>query len=83
MQTTRFWARREMTWAYGEEAMDRFTRLYVDARTIDLAQLAAWDLFAVLRLGPQVSRWGLDRSTEQTMRDKLRVFTAQALEASS
>lgn len=73
-------ARLEVLWAFGVEAMDDFTRRYRSGmNTVDDTDLAFWDLFADLRLASRISTWGLDRDSEERMRDRHHFFVAQAL----
>lgn len=72
-------ARLELLWAFGGDAMEDFTRHYRSGmRAVDFTDLAYWDLFADLRLAPQLSAWGLEPAAEEVMRDQHRLFTAQA-----
>jgi len=41
--------------------------------------LPYWDLYADLRLAPQIHRWGLDEDTTATMRERHETFLADAL----
>jgi aminoglycoside phosphotransferase (APT) family kinase protein len=73
-------ARLELLWAFGGDAMEDFTRHYRSGmRAVDFTDLAYWDLFADLRLAPQLSAWGLEPAAEEVMRDQHRLFAAQAL----
>ena len=73
-------ARLELLWAFGVEAMDEFTWRYRSRMSaVDYTDLAYWDLFADLRLASRISTWGLDRDSEERMRDRHRFFVAQAL----
>lgn len=71
-------SRLEILWAFGVEAMQRFTRHYQALMPIDFANLPYWDLCAALRPIAQMAQWGLDASTERKMREQHRWFTAQA-----
>jgi aminoglycoside phosphotransferase (APT) family kinase protein len=73
-------SRLEILWAFGTDAMQRFTDLYQSMTTIDFAQLPYWDLCAALRPIAQLAQWGLDASTEKTMRARHRWFVVQALD---
>ena len=71
-------SRLELLWAFGIEAMQRFTHHYQSLAGIDFANLPYWELYAVLRRISQIAGWGLDEITEKTMRERLRWFIAQA-----
>lgn len=71
-------SRLEVLWAFGSAAMQRFTEQYLALTAINLANLPAWELYAALRHSPKLSGWGLDALAEQTMRDRLGWFVAQA-----
>jgi aminoglycoside phosphotransferase (APT) family kinase protein len=48
-------ARLELLWAFGREAMNSFTERYLSRLSaLDATDLAYWDLYAVLRLAPQI-----------------------------
>jgi aminoglycoside phosphotransferase (APT) family kinase protein len=72
--------RLELLWAFGEEAMQRFTDYYVSLTEIDCMNLPYWDLCAALRPASKLGAWGLDEATEQRMRHLHKVFVTQALE---
>ena len=73
-------SRLEILWAFGIEAMQRFTHQYQSMTTIDFTHLPYWDLWAALRPVAQLAQWGLDDTTERTMRERHRWFVTQALE---
>lgn len=73
-------SRLEVLWAFGSEAMHRFTLHYKSITNIDLTHLPYWDLCAALRPASKISEWGLDNATEKTIRAGHRSFVAQALE---
>jgi aminoglycoside phosphotransferase (APT) family kinase protein len=82
-------ARLELAWAFGFEAMERFTRLYREQTALDWRNLARWDLYAALRPMGELARWAasfplppLSRPdvTEATMREAHRRFVALALQ---
>lgn len=73
-------SRLEILWGYGIDSMHSFTLHYQSMMCINLASLPYWDLWAALRKGTQISRWGLDEAAEQKMRVELDVFVHQALE---
>jgi aminoglycoside phosphotransferase (APT) family kinase protein len=71
--------RLELLWASGQQAVDAFTEEYAAARPgIDLGALAYWDLYACLRLGPDIDRWGFDDDTAKRMHEQLRAFQSDA-----
>ncbi len=72
--------RLEILWAFGIEAMQRFTQQYQSMTTIDFTHLPYWDLCAALRRVAQIAQWGLDDTTERTMRERHRWFVSQAFE---
>lgn len=73
-------ARLELLWAYGEEAMEAFTRRYrMDMPHLELSTLPYWDLCAALRPASQLSGWGLDPAQERIMRERHGRFVRQAL----
>ena len=73
-------SRLEILWAFGIDAMHSFTQQYRSMTTIDFAHLPYWDLCAALRRVAQIAQWGLDDTTERTMRERHRWFTTQAFE---
>lgn len=73
-------SRLEVLWAFGIEAMQRFTQQYEAMTTIDFTYLPYWDLCAALRPIAQIAQWGLDDATEKTMREGHRWFVTQAFE---
>ena len=72
--------RLEILWAFGIDAMFRFTHDYQSMAPFDFANLAYWDLCAALRPASKIAEWGLDDMTEQAMREGHRLFVAQAME---
>ncbi len=72
--------RMEILWAFGGDAMQRFTQKYQSMTTIDFTYLPYWDLCAALRLVAQMAQWGLDDAIEKTMRERHRWFVTQAFE---
>jgi aminoglycoside phosphotransferase (APT) family kinase protein len=72
-------SRLEVLWAFGSEAMERFTRHYHSLMTWDFANLPYWDLWAALRPASKLSGWGLDEVAEKAMREQHRWFVEQAL----
>jgi aminoglycoside phosphotransferase (APT) family kinase protein len=73
-------SRLEILWAFGADAMQRFTSQYQSMTTIDFTHLPSWDLCAALRPVAQLAQWGLDDTTERMMRERHRWFVTQALE---
>jgi aminoglycoside phosphotransferase (APT) family kinase protein len=73
-------SRLEILWAFGMDVMDSFTHQYQSMTGIDFTLLPYWDLCAALRPIAQISQWGLDDTTEKTMRERHRWFITQALE---
>lgn len=71
-------SRLEILWAFGIEAMRRFTHQYQSMTTIDFTGLPYWDLCAALRPIAKIAGWGLDDITEKTMRERHRWFVTQA-----
>jgi len=71
-------SRLEILWAFGVGAMQHFTHQYQSMTTIDFTHLPYWDLCAALRPIAQMAQWGLDETTEKTMREKHRWFVTQA-----
>jgi aminoglycoside phosphotransferase (APT) family kinase protein len=72
-------SRLEIMWAFGLEAMQSFTDLYVTLTHIDLANLPYWDLCAALRPAHRLSEWAVDATVETKMRDGHARFVAQAM----
>ena len=73
-------SRLEILWAFGLDAMQRFTQQYQSLTAIDFTHLPYWDLCAALRPIAQLAQWGLDDTTERTMRERHRWFVTQAFE---
>jgi len=73
-------SRLEILWAFGLDAMQSFTQQYQSMTTIDFTHLPYWDLCAALRPVAQLAQWGLDDTTERTMRERHRWFITQAFE---
>ena len=81
-------ARLEVLWAFGWEAMSRFTRLYLDAARVDDTSLLYWDMFAVLVIASNFETiaegWAPapmpDRAADELeLRERLRQFAEAAL----
>ncbi len=73
-------SRLDLLWAFGAEAMDRFTREYAAVVAIDFANLPYWDLCAALRPAGRLGDWASDEAAEARMRERHTLFVAQALE---
>lgn len=73
-------SRLELLWAFGFQAMQSFTQQYQSITPFDFTHLPYWDLCAALRPVAQIAQWGLDATTERTMRERHRWFVAQAFE---
>lgn len=70
--------RLEILWAFGLEAMFRFTEFYQSINPINVTNLPYWDLYAALRPAFQLAEWAADSSAEQAMREGHRQFITQA-----
>lgn len=73
-------SRLDMLWAFGADAMERFTREYAAVAPIDFANLPYWDLCAALRPAGRLGDWASDEVAEARMRERHAQFVAQALE---
>ena len=73
-------SRLEILWAFGLEAMQRFTQQYQSMTNTEFTYLPYWDLCAAMRRITQIAQWGLDETIERTMRERHRLFVAQASE---
>jgi len=71
-------SRLEILWAFGIDTMDIFTQHYQSITTIDFTNLPIWDLFAALRPAFKIAEWAADDIAEQRMRERHRLFVAQA-----
>ncbi|HET8909528.1 MAG TPA: phosphotransferase [Ktedonobacterales bacterium] len=75
-------SRLEVLWAFGSDAMHRFTheyaRHYAAAAPLDLTNLPYWDLCAALRLLPVIAAMTSDPEDEGRLRAWHREFTAWA-----
>lgn len=74
-------ARLEVLWAYGEDAMQHFTRSYLVQNPIDPADLPTWDLLVALRPAHKLSDWAADAPAEARMRERHHIFVRQAYAA--
>jgi aminoglycoside phosphotransferase (APT) family kinase protein len=73
--------RLELVWSSGIDAMEDFTRAYLDRSGTDVAALPLWDLWAAIRPASTFDGWGLDTATERDMIEKHRAFITHAIEA--
>jgi aminoglycoside phosphotransferase (APT) family kinase protein len=73
-------ARLEILWAFGMEAMHRFTEMYRSMMPIDFTRLPHWDLYAALRPLHTIAGWGLGPARVRRMRERHRRFVDQALD---
>jgi aminoglycoside phosphotransferase (APT) family kinase protein len=71
-------SRLELLWAFGVDAMRRFTDLYRVLTDVDLRNLACWDLYVAAGAAGDLANWGLDAATERSMREKLAWFAERA-----
>lgn len=71
-------SRLEILWAFGADAMHRFTDLYADLTAVDLGNLPCWDLYVAAGAAGDLANWGLDAATEQSMREQLAWFAEGA-----
>lgn len=67
------------TWAFGEEAMNFFTRHYRKLTNIDYTNLPLWDLWAAHKAGLQIGNWGLDAEAGAKILPGLHRFAQLAL----
>ena len=73
-------SRLEILWAFGIDAMQRFTQQYQSLTAVNFTDLPYWDLCAALRPASKFADWADDDLTEKTMREGHRWFITQALE---
>jgi len=73
--------RLELLWAFGAEAMTRFTECYCALRPLDLTLLPYWDLRAALRSCGTLLTWGLEPETERRMIERHASFVESAVAA--
>jgi aminoglycoside phosphotransferase (APT) family kinase protein len=71
-------SRLELLWAFGVDAMRRFTDLYGRLTAVDLGNLAHWDLYVAAGAAGALASWGLAAATEQSIREKLAWFAERA-----
>jgi aminoglycoside phosphotransferase (APT) family kinase protein len=69
----------EILWAFGVDAMRRFTQHYRSLTTIDITNLPYWDLCAALRPAFKIAEWAADARAEHTMRERHSWYTTHAL----
>lgn len=72
--------RLELLWAFGVDAMNNFTDMYISLSNIDFTNMSIWDLVASLCSINKITKWNLNCATEKKMRGDLKFFTTQALE---
>lgn len=72
-------SRLEILWAFGRDAMHRFTDLMRSMTAINFANLAYLDLCAALRPAGKLGSWGLDADAERAMRAAHAWFVDEAL----
>lgn len=73
-------SRMEFLWTFGIEGMETFTRYYQCLMPLDYTNLPYWDLCAALRPAGQIAIWAGDSVTEQRMRERHKLFVAEAFE---
>jgi aminoglycoside phosphotransferase (APT) family kinase protein len=73
-------SRLEILWAFDIDAMQNFTQHYQSTAPINFANLPIWDLFAALRPAFKIDEWADDDVAAQRMRERHKVFVAQAFE---
>ncbi|HEY7355970.1 MAG TPA: phosphotransferase [Ktedonobacterales bacterium] len=73
-------SRLEMLWAFGIDAMQRFTEQYQALTRLDWAHLPYWDLCAALRHAAHAADWANYAAGEETTRAGYRWFITQAFE---
>jgi aminoglycoside phosphotransferase (APT) family kinase protein len=71
-------SRLELLWAFGVDAMRRFTELYGTLAAVDLGNLPCWDLYVAAGAADDLASWGLDAATERSMRENLSWFAERA-----
>jgi aminoglycoside phosphotransferase (APT) family kinase protein len=75
-------SRLETLWAFGREAMQRFTQCYLTTTGIDATLLPYWDLYAALKPALRLAEWAGDAVVEKRWREEHRWFITQAFETS-
>lgn len=75
--------RLELFWSFGADAAASFTSHYRAMMPLDVTRLPEWDLRAALRWLSGIANWGLDATSERTMRERHETFVARALAALS
>lgn len=73
-------SRLEVLWAFGVEAMQRFTQEYQALTGFDATNLPYWDLCAAVRPIAKIGEWAADESAARAMREHLHWFIAQAFD---
>lgn len=73
-------SRLEILWAFGIEALEKFTRLYQAMTPLDYTNLPYWDLNSALRPAHKIGEWAPDAATEKRWRELHKIFVSQAFE---
>lgn len=74
--------RLEVLFAYGRDAMQRFTNTYLATMNdLDTANLPYWDLRAALRPAGKINEWAQSPQQAQVWRKRLKGFVQQAMVA--
>lgn len=74
-------ARLELAWAFGEDATESFTARYRELMpALSDSSLPLWELVAALRPASRLQDWGLERETEDRMREIHKRFVKRALQ---
>ncbi|MEX1108686.1 MAG: phosphotransferase [Dongiaceae bacterium] len=74
-------ARFELAWSLGMEHADRLTARYLSRahRSLDIAALPVWDLYAALGPAGWLGNWGYEPDIERAMRSRHSEFVERAL----
>ncbi|MDP6713595.1 MAG: phosphotransferase [SAR202 cluster bacterium] len=72
--------RLEILWAFGIDAMNLFTDHYQSVTPLDFTTLPYWDMHAALKPAFRIDVWTDDEIFAEEMRERHRLFVAQALE---
>jgi aminoglycoside phosphotransferase (APT) family kinase protein len=75
--------RLETLWAFGRDAMQRFTQCYLATAGIDATLLPYWDLYAALKPALRLAEWAGDAAIEKRWREEHRWFIERAFAAAS
>ncbi|GHO98042.1 hypothetical protein KSF_080900 [Reticulibacter mediterranei] len=71
-------SRLETLWAFGRDAMQRFTQCYLAKNDIDITLLPYWDLYAALKPALRLAEWAGDAVVEKRWREEHRWFIERA-----